>query len=58
MLMPRKFVATRAASCARFAAITGGGTTAARAASNAPAEAIACELAWKAAVAVVCSQAR
>lgn len=36
-----KFVDTRAASCARFSAITGGGTTPARAASNAAAAAAA-----------------
>ena len=45
LLIPRKLVATSIANCARLAAITGGGTVAANAVSNA--DAAAC--AWAAA---------
>ncbi len=39
VLMPKKFVTTSIANCARLAAITGGGTVAANAVSNADAAA-------------------
>ena len=40
VLIPKKLVATNIANCARLAAITGGGTVAANAVSNAEAAAV------------------
>ncbi len=52
LFCPKKFVAINASNNVRLAAISGGGTVAAYAVSNAPAAAVACALAAPAWVAV------
>ena len=53
VFMPKKLVATNIANCARLAAISGGGTVAANADSNADAAALAWVAACSACVAAV-----